>query len=215
MSLLPLLFFILPLGLDTLGVSISIGIQSQGDKMNIQVGKGLQFSTRLSSAILFSMSETLMPLFGLVIGYAASLYISNNVHVIGPSILIVIGLWELQAEIKEYYCKQKSRHITSHDNSSNQEQFHWMRQLLLAFTIGVDELAIGFSLGAITVRHIGGLSVHPVVLCILIGIQGFLMTVIGISLGRMLRTQVRSLKEWTEFLSAFLLIGLGIWLLVV
>jgi putative Mn2+ efflux pump MntP len=37
---------------------------------------------------------------------------------------------------------------------------------------------------------------------------------IGIALGRTLRTRLRTLKEWTEFLSAFLLIGLGIWLLV-
>jgi len=40
------------------------------------------------------------------------------------------------------------------------------------------------------------------------------MTLIGITLGRMLRTRLRNLKEWTEFLSAFLLIALGIWLLV-
>ncbi len=33
MSILPLLFFILPLGLDTLGVSISLGIKSQRDEL--------------------------------------------------------------------------------------------------------------------------------------------------------------------------------------
>ena len=94
------------------------------------------------------------------------------------------------------------------------EQFQWRSQLLLAFSISLDELAIGFSLGTITVSHVSGVSVYPFVLCILIGMQGFLMTLIGIALGRTLRTRLRTLKEWTEFLSAFLLIGLGIWLLV-
>ena len=40
------------------------------------------------------------------------------------------------------------------------------------------------------------------------------MTIIGLSLGRTLRTRLNPLKEWSELLSAFLLIGLGIWLLV-
>jgi len=62
--------------------------------------------------------------------------------------------------------------------------------------------------------HLSGVSVRPLVLCILIGIRGFLMTLAGIALGKMLRTRLSTFKEWTEFLSAFLLIGLGIWLLV-
>jgi len=82
-------------------------------------------------------------------------------------------------------------------------------------SISLDELAIGFSLGTIAVSHVSVVTVHPLVICILIGIQGFLMTLIGIALGRMLQTRLRNFKEWTEYLSAFLLIGLGIWLLLV
>ena len=72
MSILPLLFFILPLGLDTLGVSISLGMKSQRDEIAVRESKGLQFPTWLNSAVLFSLAETLMPLFGLAIGYATS-----------------------------------------------------------------------------------------------------------------------------------------------
>ena len=94
------------------------------------------------------------------------------------------------------------------------EQFQWRRQLLLALSISLDELAIGFSLGSVTNSHGSIITIHPIVLCILIGVQGFLMTLIGITLGRTLRLRMKNLKEWTEFLSAFLLVGLGIWLLV-
>ncbi len=215
MSILPLLLFVLPLGLDTLGVSISLGIKSQQNEIAGQEGKGPQFPTWVNSAILFSLAETLMPLVGLVVGYAASLLISNVMHVVGPLLLIGVGLWELQEEVREYIHKRKrQRFNTTQYKAPLKGHFQWRRQLLLALSISLDELAIGFSLGTITISHPSGKSVNPIVLCILIGIQGFLMTLIGITLGRTLRTHLRAVKEWSEFLSAFLLIGLGIWLFV-
>ncbi len=210
MSILPLLFFILPLGLDTLGVSISLGIKSQRDE--IVTGKDLQIPSWLNSAVLFSLAETFMPLLGLAIGYTTALVISNFMYIVGPLILIGVGLWELIEEGQEYFNKKKMSGLNTFQYKAHAvEQFQWRHQLLLALSISLDELAIGFSLGTIAVSH---LTVHPFVICMLIGIQGFLMTMIGITLGRMLRTRLRNLKEWTEFLSAFLLIGLGIWLLL-
>ena len=213
MPILLQLLIILPLGLDTLGVSISIGIRSRQD--DIGIGKKLRFPAWLISAILFSMAETFMPLFGLAIGYATSLVISNFVHIVGPLILIGVGLWELLEEGLEYL-KQKrmSGFHTFQSSATAEEQFQWGRQLLLALSISLDELVIGFSLGTIAVSHVSGLTFRPFVICILIGVQGFLMTLTGITLGRLLRTRLRNLKEWTEVLSAFLLIALGIWLLL-
>jgi putative Mn2+ efflux pump MntP len=217
MPILPLLVFILPLGLDTLGVSISLGIKSRRNEILEREKGGSRLPTWLSSAILFSLAEAVMPLAGLAIGYATSLLISNIMHVLGPLLLIGVGAWELQEEAQEYIKKKKgSKYSASGYNapSPSNEQFKWRRQLLLAISISLDELAIGFSLGTITVSHWSGKPVNPFALCILIGIQGFLMTLIGIALGRTLRTRLKALKEWTELLSAFLLIGLGIWLLL-
>jgi manganese efflux pump family protein len=216
MPILPLLLFILPLGLDTLGVSISLGIKSRRNEILEGERGASRLPAWLSSAILFSLAETVMPLAGLAIGYATSLLISNIMHVLGPLLLIGVGVWELQEEALEYIKKKKgSKYSASGYNapSPTNERFQWRRQLLLAISISLDELAIGFSLGTITVNHSSGKPVNPIALCILIGIQGFLMTLIGIALGRTLRTRLKTLKEWTELLSAFLLIGLGIWLL--
>lgn len=245
MYILPLLLFVLPLGLDTLGVSISLGLKSQRHEITRRGKRHLQFPTWLISAILFSLAESLMPLIGLAIGYAASLLVSNVMYIVGPLILIGLGLWELLEEVQEsIYRRERERNNTSQYKESlkepfqtplvnpkgdykdprsyyndeeerhQQHQFKWKKQLLLALSISLDELAIGFSLGTITVSHSGRSTIQPIVLCILIGIQGFLMTLIGIVLGRTLRTRLRILKEWSELLSAFLLIGLGIWLLV-
>ena len=215
MSILPLLLFVLPLGLDTLGVSISLGIQAQQKEIAEVVESGQRFPGWLNTAILFSLAETLMPVVGLVIGFAASLLISSIMHFVGPLLLMGVGLWELFEEVREYTGKKKGQKSNaSRYKGPVKEQFEWRRQALLALSISLDELAVGFSLGTITVSHASGRTINPIILCILIGVQGFLMTVIGISLGSMLRARLKPVKEWSELLSAVLLVGLGVWLLV-
>jgi len=93
MSIFSLLLFVLPLGLDTFGVSISLGIKSQQNESPKPGEKSSRLSPWLHTAMLFSLAETLMPLAGLVIGYAASLLISNVMHFVGPLLLIV--KWEV------------------------------------------------------------------------------------------------------------------------
>ena len=48
-----------------------------------------------------------MPLLGLAIGYATSLALSHIMHIVGPLILIGIGVWELLEEGQEYFKKYK------------------------------------------------------------------------------------------------------------
>ena len=219
MLVLQLLIFVLPLGLDTLGVSISLGIKSYGSSGPLarasERRRGLP--TWLRSAMLFSLAEMVMPVVGLLIGYAVSLVVSDLMHYVGALLLVGVGLWELVEEGREYLGKRKKRGVKTVQQVKpatqvEEKQFRWRQQLLLALSVSLDELAIGFSLGSLTVGSKRAIS--PVVFCILIGIQGFLMTIIGLSLGRALRARLKPLIEWSELLSAFLLIGLGIWLLV-
>lgn len=230
--MLRLLLFVLPLGLDTLGVSISLGIKSYLSQAPGEGEKHSAFPSWLASALLFSAAETLMPLVGLGIGYVASLAISDIMHIVGPLLLIAVGLWELQEEIGERVRKRKKSVGLSPVNAggsfASREKDHlshrrdtskrcpywppWVRQLLLALSISLDELAVGFSLGAISLSAPGGHAISPIALCIAIGLQGFLMTLIGLALGRALRERMKFVKEWLEFLSGVLLIALGIWL---
>jgi putative Mn2+ efflux pump MntP len=216
MPILLLLLFILPLGIDTLGVSISLGMKSYSS-----VGREQKRAVPLwlRSALLFSFAETAMPVVGLIIGYAASLIVSDIMHYVGALLLIGLGLWELLEEGREYIHKRKQRDTqlpphTTPIHSTKPERFQWGQQLLLALSISLDELAIGFSLGSITVGSASGKTVSPLLLCLLIGLQGFLMALIGLWLGRILRARLKAVKEWSELVSAFLLIGLGIWLLI-
>jgi len=268
--MLRLLLFVLPLGFDTLGVSISLGIKSQPhDKSGVyrsfdqlqEVGARVEkrgwdavwgtvcslygtlsggqvclpcprnaLPAWVGSALLFSLAETVMPLVGLTIGYAASLFVSSVMHILGPLLLIGVGLWELLQEVRERTNKpKKHQHLAADDrnvvaglaparslsaSSNPARSLRWGRQLLLALTVSLDELAIGFSLGAITSGLAGSQTVNTITLCILIGLQGFLMTLIGLMLGRTLRVRLKFVKQWTELLSCFLLIALAVWLLL-
>ena len=107
MPILPLLLFILPLGLDTLGVSISLGIKSRRNEILESERGSSRLTTWLSSAILFCLAETVMPLAGLAIGYATSLLISNVMHVLGPLLLIRCWCMGIAAEGSGIYQKEK------------------------------------------------------------------------------------------------------------
>src|SRR5215831_10235218 len=136
MSTLPLLIFILPLGLDTLGVSISVGMKSR--QTDFVIGKEHRLPIWLITAILFSLAETTTPLLGLAIGYTTSLLMSDFMRVAGPLILIGVGFWELLEEGQEFYKKKKvSIMHTLRPKAPVDEQFQWRRQLLLALSISL------------------------------------------------------------------------------
>jgi len=214
--MLRLLFVLLPLGLDTLGVSISLGIKSHRSGVS---GRDGMFPLWLRSTLLFSAAEMTMPLVGLAIGYVASLAISDIMRFVGPLVLIGVGVWELIEEGRERLYKRKIRNVQQEKHQptpshSKVESTDWLSQLLLALSISIDELAIGFSLGTILISIPGGILLSPLVLCLFIGVQSCLMTGIGLVLGRILHTRLKPVKEWSEIFSALLLIGLGIWLLL-
>jgi putative Mn2+ efflux pump MntP len=214
------LILILPLGLDTLGVSLSLGMKSASRSLAARRMQGQGLPLWLRTAILFALAETLMPIVGLLIGAALSSLISGVMHYLGALLLIGLGVWEFVEEGREYLHKRKKRAhraaAAEPPQTSNEvpppqpasERFQWGQQLLLALSVSLDELAVGFSFGSLK-----NIALSPVTLCVLIGLQGFLMALIGLALGRALRFRLKALKEWSELLSAALLIGLGVWFL--
>lgn len=208
---LSLLVLILPLGLDTLGISLSLGMKSASRSRVIGEESRGGLPLWLRTAILFALAEMFMPIVGLLIGAALSSLLSGIMHYIGALLLIGIGGWECVEEGREYLHKRQKRAqitLSAAPPQSPPERFQWGQQLLLALSVSLDELAVGFSFGAI--KHI---PLSPTLLCVLVGLQGFLMALIGLALGRALRFRLKALQEWSELLSAVLLIGLGIWFL--
>src|SRR5713101_7566768 len=147
--MLRLLLFVLPLGLDTLGVSISLGIKSHRSEPAEKEGKRNAFPPWLGSALLFSLAETVMPLVGLALGFAVSLLLSSVMHILGPLLLIGVGLWELLHEVRERTNKRKKHQNLAADDrnvvaglaparSLSARSIRWGRQLLLALSVSLD-----------------------------------------------------------------------------
>ncbi len=213
--MLRIVLFLLPLGLDTLAVSLALGIKSDADEPNESRTYPLRIPLWLRSAVLFALAETTMPLVGLALGYTLSVLISGIMNIIGALLLIAVGGWELLAEVLERYRKIHGAPPTlKMAGQAQSARFSWRQQLLLALSVSLDELAVGFSFGAFAARLGKGANLSPLVFCAYIGIQGLLMAAIGIAAGRIVRHRLRWLQEWSELLSSTLLIGLGIWLLI-
>lgn len=212
--MIPLSFvlFLLPLGLDTLGVSLGLGIKGDAVLPRNNDARLHGIPLWLRSAFLFALAEAIMPLVGLAIGYTASVLISGIMNIIGALLLIAVGGWEVAEEILERYRKRYA--VRPLAEARKPARFSWRQQLLLALSVSMDELAVGFSLGAFTARLGKGVFVSPLALCAYIGLQGLFMAAIGIASGRLLRRRLHWLQEWSEMISGVLLIGLGIWLIV-
>src|SRR5947207_8938605 len=135
--MLNLLLFLLPLGLDTLGISISLGIKSnKAETVKEKKSVGV-LPSWLRSAVLFALAESTMQVVGLAIGLAVSLVISDVMRFVGPLILIGVGAWELWEEINERLASSRAQNLgTAQSNTTSEYRQNvkgsWQRQQLLA-----------------------------------------------------------------------------------
>jgi putative Mn2+ efflux pump MntP len=176
---------ILSLGLDTLAVSIALGIGGAGCERRWRIG------------LSFALFEGLMPLVGFLAGHAISKVLGVAAALIGIVMLLAIGGWMLYETIFDHEglgaAAPRSRHtITS-----------WHGLALTSLSISLDELAVGFSLGLLAL---------PVLLAtILIAAQAFVFSFIGTTLGSRIGAQ---LAERAEFGAGLMLVTIALLLLI-
>jgi putative Mn2+ efflux pump MntP len=167
--------FVLPLGLDTLAIAIALGLQGHRP---------------LRPALLFVIFETTMPLIGIVIGRVVGLWFETPAAYLGGLILLAVG----------FHMVREARH---RKNEIQRFALDSLRRIILAgLGISMDEIAIGFPLGALCLPIIAVVGA--------IAIQTFFVTVGGILVGRKIN---KTLGMQTSRLAglaagvAFLLLG--------
>jgi len=154
--------------------------------VSIAVGSQLPKRDRWKVGLTLSTFETLMPLIGLVVGHLLGRKLGPYAEAVGAVLLIGVGLYLLLFENEE-----------SHD--FGRPLMGWLL-VWTALSVSLDELAVGFSISLV------GL---PILLTVfLIGIQAFVLSWIGLSIGRKIKPYT---GEWTEKLGAAALILLGLW----
>ncbi len=178
---LKLIGLIVPLGLDTFAVAAALGIT------------GLKRQARLRVSLLFTGFEMGMPLVGFFGGRLAGEVAGNAADYLAIAILVGLGLYMLKPG----------------DNEAEEQWLGLLAQtrglpaIMLGVSISLDELAIGFTLGLLRL---------PVLLVIvLIGVQTFTVTQIGLTLGSRIGERIR---EGAERVAGVALAALGVLLLV-
>jgi putative Mn2+ efflux pump MntP len=162
-----LIAIVLPLGLDTLGVALALGIA------------GLPAHRRKRVALLFTAFETIMPLVGVAIGAPLGDTIGSAADYVASGLLIALGAYMLGEGEAD-------------DEDEGERLLSMTRRgvygaAALGVSISLDELAIGFSAGLLR------LPLLPLVIAI--GVQTFIVTQAGIRLGSRLGARWRESAE--------------------
>ena len=155
--ILKIVAFVLPLGFDTFAVAVALGL------------RGLR---PLRPALTFAFFEAVMPLAGLFLGYVVGARFETPAVVMGGVVLLAIAGFILK-EAREPEDEAKRLSFSSLKTAA-----------LAGFGISMDELAIGFPMGATA------LPVGPTIGAI--ALQALVVTYLGIAIGNRLSEAVGS-----------------------
>jgi putative Mn2+ efflux pump MntP len=174
--------FVFPLGLDTLALAIALGL------------RGFR---PWRPALIFSVFEGVMPLFGIGLARLVSRRFETSAVVTGGIILVSLGIHS----VREAFRGEKEKELERISFSS-------LRSFLPAgLAISTDELAIGFPLGASKLPI-------PVVL-ITIVCQTLLLASLGVIAGNRVRAGLAQNASRYAGISAGIVFALvGLWLIV-
>jgi manganese efflux pump family protein len=178
--MLALLLVALALGLSNFAASVGIGIS------------GTDTRTRLRVGIVFGLFETGMPILGLLLGHGLTHALGHAAHWIGAALLIITGSYAvIQAA--------RSREERDGPDPAAAGGPKTGRLLVTGIALSIDNLAVGFALGA---YHVS-LAVAVVV----IGAVSVTLSLLGLELGDRLGTRT---GDRGELLGGLVLIGVGI-----
>lgn len=123
-ELLKLAAIVVPLGLDTLGVSVALGIG------------GLPADQRVRVALLFAGFEAVMPLIGVLLGAPLGHTLGDVGDYVGAALIAALGCYLLLSDERG-----------EHERLVSLTRRGAAGAIALGVSISLDELAIGFSAG--------------------------------------------------------------------
>lgn len=177
-TILELGLLLLSLGFDTLTVAVALGISGIGGRQRLRVGTS------------FALFEGSMPLVGFAAGRVAGGGLGTLASDLGIVILLGVGAWMVYESLSD----EEERRI---------EVGNWWALILTSISVSLDELAIGFSMGALGLPI--GLSVG------LIAAQAFTVTMIGTAMGNRIGAP---LAGRAAMVAGIILCGLAVLLVV-
>ena len=119
-------------------VGLSVGLGNFAASIAIGLG-GVSKSLRVRIALVFGLFETGMPIIGLVIGHRVAHELGGNANIIGGVLLGLAGIYLIFSSLRK-----------TDENKVAQASHGWGKLLIAGLSLSIDNLIIGFGLGA---RH--------------------------------------------------------------
>ncbi len=180
LGLLTLLLVAGSLGLDNFAASIAIGLT------------GVDRQVRFRIAVVFGIFEAAMPIIGLLLGRKLSGTLGAQAHIVGGGLLIAVGVQMAVFALR-----------SGDGQSSSLAGAPVGRLILLGAGLSIDNLVIGFALGAHN---------SPLVLAVLlIATASVGLSLVGLELGSKLGEGV---EHWSELIGAGVLVAVGLAILL-
>ncbi|MGH3201401.1 MAG: manganese efflux pump MntP family protein [Streptosporangiaceae bacterium] len=173
--MIALILVALSLGLSNFAAAIGIGIYGSGPRTRLRVG------------IIFGLFEAGMPIAGLALGRGLAGTLGGAAKWVSAGLLIATGAWAvLQAVRSDAPSEAAARHYGTG------------RLIVTGLALSVDNLAVGFALGAFRVSL-------PVA-AIVIGAVSVALSLLGLELGARIGA---SFGRRGEILGGLVLVGVG------
>jgi manganese efflux pump family protein len=172
---LALLLVALSVGLDNFGASAALG------------AAGVDRQLRLRVAVIFGFFEAIMPVAGILIGHSVAHGLGSEGRPVGGALLGLVGLWAIVAEVR------------GRGGDGSAVVAGMKRLILIGAALSIDNLVIGFALGA---TH-----TNLVVAAITIGAVSVALSLMGLEVGRRLG---RRLGKWSELVGGAVLVLVGV-----
>ncbi len=179
MHVLAVLLVALSLGLSNFAASIGIGIS------------GIDARTRWRVGVVFGVFEAGMPIAGLLLGRSLASTLGGATRWIGAALLIATGVYAVIQSLRS-----RGQSDDGHQAVTGQSTG---RLLVAGAALSIDNLAVGFALGAY--------HVSLIVAAVIIGAVSVGLSLLGLELGNRLGAKT---GQNGEILGGAVLVGVGI-----
>lgn len=192
-------------------VAVSLGLSNFAASVGIGVA-GLDGRTRLRVGLVFGAFETGMPIIGLLLGRGLAGALGGAAHWIGAGLLIATGLYALaqarhgagreadadRADAGRADAGRAGADLVGADRAGAAGQA-FSRLLVTGLALSIDNLAVGFALGAYRVSF--------TVAAIVIGAVSVALSLVGLEIGARIGTRA---GDRGEIIGGVVLIGVGV-----
>ncbi|MBR7834464.1 manganese efflux pump [Actinospica durhamensis] len=177
----------LALGLSNFAASIGIGLS------------GVDARARLRVGLVFGLFETGMPILGLVLGRSAAAALGSQTRWVGAGLLIATGVYGLVQSQRGGEAGGDGEVGGDSEQAGSSARQPLGRLLVTGLALSVDNLAVGFALGAY--------KVNVLVAAVVIGAVSIGLSLLGLELGARIGAAA---GRRGEVIGAVVLIAVGV-----